>query len=282
MRKFIGFLCAGCTLALVPGLFAQMQIKNSAGSAIMYLTQDRRVSIGASSAPATGLRLEVIGTTKTDALRVGTSTAGQALVATGTDGTVSWGTVGSAGVTDNSLVAGDLLVNVVSSVDGVTNDGGNIDLVADGMISLTPNNTSKTITIGTNPNYHEQIFWYSTMTWTLTGIQPPTSVPYMTWTVNQSGFYLIFVIVDLMGIPTATDIAQGGGAVYVNGVALPGGAATFNVSPGSQACRRTTTQINFAQLTQGDVLDLKVDSQYPNSSVVVWRSHTKYVAMRIK
>jgi hypothetical protein len=55
--------------------------------------------------------------------------------------------VSSSMVTDNSLTATDLLTNVVSSVDGITNDGADIDLVAGGGVTITPNNTAKTITI---------------------------------------------------------------------------------------------------------------------------------------
>lgn len=55
--------------------------------------------------------------------------------------------VGSSEVADGTLTAADLGVNVVSSVDGVTNDGGNIDLVAGSNITITPDNTAKTITI---------------------------------------------------------------------------------------------------------------------------------------
>ncbi len=50
-------------------------------------------------------------------------------------------------VTDGTLTAADLGVNVISSVDGVINDGGNIDLVAGSNITITPNGTAKTITI---------------------------------------------------------------------------------------------------------------------------------------
>lgn len=67
---------------------------------------------------------------------------------TGTVWNIDSGVVGSTEVTDNSLTADDLLVNVVSSLDGVTNDGGNIDLVASGIVSITPDDGANTITIG--------------------------------------------------------------------------------------------------------------------------------------
>ncbi len=47
----------------------------------------------------------------------------------------------------NSVAANMIAPNIVSSVDGVSNDGGNIDLVAGSNITITPNNTAKTITI---------------------------------------------------------------------------------------------------------------------------------------
>jgi hypothetical protein len=57
------------------------------------------------------------------------------------------GVVGSTEVADNSLTATDLAVNVVSSLDGVTNDGGNIDLVAGSGIAITPDDANNQITI---------------------------------------------------------------------------------------------------------------------------------------
>jgi hypothetical protein len=59
----------------------------------------------------------------------------------GNSGIITSSSVDSASVVDNSLAASDLLVDVVSSVDGVINDGGNIDLVATGTnITITPDN----------------------------------------------------------------------------------------------------------------------------------------------
>jgi hypothetical protein len=47
----------------------------------------------------------------------------------------------------NSITANMITPNIMSSVDGVSNDGGNIDLVAGSNVTITPNNTNKTITI---------------------------------------------------------------------------------------------------------------------------------------
>ena len=56
------------------------------------------------------------------------------------------GVDGSA-VRDGSLTAADLAIDVVSSLNGVANDGGNIDLVAGANIVLTPNDAENTVTI---------------------------------------------------------------------------------------------------------------------------------------
>ncbi len=50
-------------------------------------------------------------------------------------------------IADNSITLRQMAIYVLSSLDGVTNDGGNIDLIAGSNITITPNNTAKTITI---------------------------------------------------------------------------------------------------------------------------------------
>jgi hypothetical protein len=55
--------------------------------------------------------------------------------------------VNSAKIQDNTVTAADVNTNIVSSLDGVINDGGNIDLIEGSNISITPNNTNNTITI---------------------------------------------------------------------------------------------------------------------------------------
>ncbi len=50
-------------------------------------------------------------------------------------------------VQDNTLTAADISPDIVSSVDGVSNDGGNIDLIAGANITITPNDANNTITI---------------------------------------------------------------------------------------------------------------------------------------
>ncbi|MBN2104222.1 hypothetical protein JW835_09310 [bacterium] len=47
----------------------------------------------------------------------------------------------------NSVTTGMITPNVVSSIDGVSNDGGNVDLVAGSNVTITPNDGANTITI---------------------------------------------------------------------------------------------------------------------------------------
>ena len=53
-------------------------------------------------------------------------------------------------VVDNSLTAADLGVNVLSSLDGVTADGGNIDLVAGPGVTITSSDAANTITLSSD------------------------------------------------------------------------------------------------------------------------------------
>ena len=67
------------------------------------------------------------------------------------------GAVGSTQIGDNSITTQDLNDNAVtvdkispailSSIDGVTNDGGNVDLIAGSNVTITPDDTANTITI---------------------------------------------------------------------------------------------------------------------------------------
>ena len=50
----------------------------------------------------------------------------------------------------NSITAAMVTPNVVSSVDGVSNDGGNIDLVAGSNVTITPDDANNTITISSS------------------------------------------------------------------------------------------------------------------------------------
>ncbi len=47
----------------------------------------------------------------------------------------------------NAVAAAEIAPNIVSSLDGVSNDGGDVDLVAGANITITPNDAANTITI---------------------------------------------------------------------------------------------------------------------------------------
>ena len=55
--------------------------------------------------------------------------------------------VTAAKIADNAVTAAKISPNIVSSLDGVSNDGGDIDLIAGANITLTPNDAANTITI---------------------------------------------------------------------------------------------------------------------------------------
>lgn len=61
-------------------------------------------------------------------------------------------TVTSAMIVNGTITAVDIGTNIVSSLDGVVNDGGNIDLVAGANVSITPNDAANTITIAASAN----------------------------------------------------------------------------------------------------------------------------------
>ena len=82
-----------------------------------------------------------------DKIKDGTVTASDLADGAVTSGKLGGGCCGSAAVEDNSLTADDLSVNVVSSLDGVVNDGGNIDLVAGANVTITPDDGANSIII---------------------------------------------------------------------------------------------------------------------------------------
>ncbi|MDX1701798.1 MAG: hypothetical protein R3250_14325 [Melioribacteraceae bacterium] len=56
-------------------------------------------------------------------------------------------TVNGDKIADSSITENDILPNLISSINGVSNDGGNIDLIAGANIALTPDNIGNNITI---------------------------------------------------------------------------------------------------------------------------------------
>ncbi|MBN2355768.1 hypothetical protein JXO59_06620 [candidate division KSB1 bacterium] len=55
--------------------------------------------------------------------------------------------ISNAMIVNNTITAGKIQPNILSSLDGVYNDGGNIDLIAGSNITITPDNNNKRITI---------------------------------------------------------------------------------------------------------------------------------------
>ncbi len=55
--------------------------------------------------------------------------------------------VNSSKIEDNTITSADILTNLLSSLNGVSNDGGNVDLVAGSNIKITPDDGANTITI---------------------------------------------------------------------------------------------------------------------------------------
>ncbi len=106
------------------------------------------VDVGAGTGITVAADAVSINQTTTDGWYVNEGQASSITSSMITDGVVS-----SSDVADNSLTATDLSVNVVSSLDGVTNDGGNIDLLSSGSITITPDDANNRITIGsTSPS----------------------------------------------------------------------------------------------------------------------------------
>ncbi len=50
-------------------------------------------------------------------------------------------------ISDNSITTDDILPDLVASINGVSNDGGNVDLLAGANVSIVPNNETNSVTI---------------------------------------------------------------------------------------------------------------------------------------
>lgn len=59
----------------------------------------------------------------------------------------------------NSITTGMIVPDIVSSVDGVVNDGGNVDLIAGSNVTITPDDEANTITIAAAGGASGVIMW---------------------------------------------------------------------------------------------------------------------------
>lgn len=64
-----------------------------------------------------------------------------------TNSMITDGTIVNSDIAENTITASKISTNIVSSIDGVYNDGGNVDLIAGSNISISPDNGNKRITI---------------------------------------------------------------------------------------------------------------------------------------
>ncbi|MGH7597743.1 MAG: beta strand repeat-containing protein [bacterium] len=64
---------------------------------------------------------------------------------------VADGGITTAKIADNAVTTAKISPNIVSSLDGVSNDGGNIDLVAGSNVTITSDDAANTITISATP-----------------------------------------------------------------------------------------------------------------------------------
>ena len=72
---------------------------------------------------------------------------GNTLTISATGAALPDGSVTTAKLADNAATSAKISPNIVSSLDGVNNDGGDIDLVAGANVTITPNDAANTITI---------------------------------------------------------------------------------------------------------------------------------------
>ncbi len=111
-------------------------VNTAAGSGLMGGAETGDVSLAIAAGGVDEARLAVNAVTNA---KLADNAVGQAEIATGA--------VGSDEVENASLTANDLSVNVISSLNNVVSDGGNIDLIAGNNVTITPNDATNTISI---------------------------------------------------------------------------------------------------------------------------------------
>ncbi len=140
--------------------WVEIRLRNPAGSGA-YVTLSPRVEL---KATPNALFARAIGANSVTSSRIvdgsiaaadlSSNSINSAKIADGTvtNADLATGSVDSAKILNGSVTAADIGPSIVSAVDGVLNDGGNIDLVAGTNMTITPNDAANTITFSASTN----------------------------------------------------------------------------------------------------------------------------------
>ena len=81
--------------------------------------------------------------------KIASGAVGSSAIANGAVGSTQIGddSINTQDLADNSVTVNKISPNIISSIDGVKNDGGNVDLIAGSNVTITPDDTANTITI---------------------------------------------------------------------------------------------------------------------------------------
>jgi hypothetical protein len=81
--------------------------------------------------------------------KIASGAVGSSSIANGAVGSPQIGdnSINTQDISDNAVTVDKISPNVISSIDGVTNDGGNVDLVAGSNVTITSSDSANTITI---------------------------------------------------------------------------------------------------------------------------------------
>jgi len=111
-------------------------LSNDGGDEGVYVKSDGKVGIGTNNPTE---NLQVNGTIKATKVN---ATQSDNFILKGEQNSIT-----SSMITDNSVTSTDIQPSIVSTLDGVSNDGGNIDFVAGDNVTITPNDAQNKITI---------------------------------------------------------------------------------------------------------------------------------------
>jgi hypothetical protein len=81
--------------------------------------------------------------------KIASGAVGSSAIANGAVGSTQIGdnSINTQDISDNAVTVDKISPNVISSIDGVKNDGGNVDLIAGPNVTITPDDGANTITI---------------------------------------------------------------------------------------------------------------------------------------